>query len=119
MFFLLLFFLIVSTMITPAAIKVLLPKSETAEPIAVKESKIVLAVDSLHNYFIDGAPIPLAEIEPALKLKIEQPLLPDTLQNYTVELQADKSIEIQELVSLIDIGNRLDIHMFLSVEKEK
>ena len=36
MFFLLLFFLIISTMVTPMALKVLLPHSSTAEQVAVK-----------------------------------------------------------------------------------
>lgn len=43
MFFLLLFFLIISTMVTPMALKVLLPHSSTAEQVAVKKN-IMLVV---------------------------------------------------------------------------
>ena len=37
MFFLLLFFLIISTMVTPATIRVLLPKSKTTDDAVIKK----------------------------------------------------------------------------------
>ena len=52
MFFLLLFFLIISTMVTPMALKVLLPHSSTAEQVAVKKN-IMLVVTGDRQYYID------------------------------------------------------------------
>ena len=51
MFFLLLFFLIISTMVTPVALKVMLPHSSTAEKVITKKN-IMLAVTADRQYFI-------------------------------------------------------------------
>lgn len=65
MFFLLLFFLIISTMVTPVALKVMLPHSSTAEKVITKKN-IMLAVTADRQYFIDDRKVEFKEIEPAL-----------------------------------------------------
>ena len=65
MFFLLLFFLIISTMVTPAAIRVLLPNASASEQVVTKKN-IHLVVTSQLEYFINDRKISKEEIEPAL-----------------------------------------------------
>src|SRR5690349_2247086 len=66
MFFLLLFFIILSTMVTPNAIKVALPNSQ-AKPTIDNVKPIHLAVTKDHKYYINGREIQKASLEVDLK----------------------------------------------------
>lgn len=113
MFFLLLFFLIVSTMVTPAAIRVLLPNSSTAEQVMTRKN-ISLVITSDLRYFIEGKEIEKSEIEPVLeeimKLKADN-------EEINVLLQADRNLSLQDVVNVIDIGNKLKVKMVLFTQK--
>lgn len=113
MFFLLLFFLIVSTMVTPTAIRVLLPNSTTAEEVAVKKN-INLTVTSDLKYYVNNREVMFSDLEYQLKKEIGN--VQDT-KNINVLLQADKSLNLQDLINVIDIGNRLRIKMILFTKK--
>jgi biopolymer transport protein ExbD len=115
MFFLLLFFLIISTMVTPATISVLLPKSKTSDDTVIKKS-IMLTVTADKLYAIEGKPVPFEGIEDALSAINENKTEGEEI---IVKLQADKSLNLQDVVDLIDIGNKLHMKMVLFTEKEK
>lgn len=115
MFFLLLFFLIISTMVTPATINVLLPKSKTSDDSVIKKS-IMLVVTADGKYSIEGKELPFEQIQARLssfqdKKKENEEII--------VKLQADRSLNLQYVVDLIDIGNKLHMKMVLFTEKEK
>jgi len=114
MFFLLLFFLIISTMVTPAAIRVLLPKSTSSENVVTKKNVNLVITPEL-NYFVDDKPVSFEEIEPALATIIAS--RPD--EEVNVLLQADKSLNLQEVINVIDIGNKLKVKMILFTQKDK
>lgn len=113
MFFLLLFFLIISTMVTPAAIRVLLPNSSTSEKVVTKQN-INLVITSDLRYFINDQELLKDQIEPKLT---------EILQNkadneeINVLLQADRSLNLQDVVDMIDIGNKLKVKMILFTQK--
>lgn len=115
MFFLLLFFLIISTMVTPAAIKVALPNAQNSTEVVTKKS-IQLAITADHRYFLDDREIIFEEIEPALRA-----IVAEKAENEEVNilLQADKSLNLQDVVSVIDIGNTVKVKMVLFTQKEK
>ncbi|MDR1809896.1 MAG: biopolymer transporter ExbD [Prevotella sp.] len=114
MFFLLLFFLIISTMVTPAAIKVLLPKSSTSEKVVTKKNISVVITPDL-QYLVDDKPVSFNEIEPALAAIAAA--LPEG-EEVNILLQADKTLNLQDVVNVIDIGNRLKLKMILFTQKE-
>lgn len=114
MFFLLLFFLIISTMATPMAIKVMLPKSSTSEQIAAKRT-INMSISRDRHYYIEDNEVPFSEIEPTLS-HLAGPNTGE--EGYNVLLQVDRSIDVQTVVSVLDIGNRLDLKVTMIVEKE-
>lgn len=114
MFFLLLFFLIISTMITPAAIRVLLPNASASEQIATKKN-IHLVVTRNLEYFINDKPITKDEIESALVAQVQA--AKQTQEEINVLLQADKNLSLQDVVDVIDIGNKLQIKMVLFTQK--
>lgn len=109
MFFLLLFFLIVSTLANPNVIKVLLPKSKTAQEI--DKQQINLTVTAERKYFIGQKEILLSELEPKLKESITG------IQNPTVVLRFAKSLNIQDLVDVLEVGVRLNIKMVMATDK--
>lgn len=113
MFFLLLFFLIISTMVTPAAIKVLLPNSSTSEKVAVKKN-INLIITSDLEYYLNDKRVTFDSLKPELESLIGQRADNDDVN---VLLQADKSLTLQDLVNVIDIGNQLHIKMVLFTKK--
>ena len=115
MFFLLLFFLIISTMVTPATIRVMLPKSATSEEAMVKKN-INLSITADYRFFINNVEVVFDEVEPSLMQVVAEKA---ENEDPVVLLQADKSLNIQDLVNIIDIGNRLKIKMVLFTQKEK
>ncbi len=115
MFFLLLFFLIISTLVTPAAIKVALPNAQNSTEVVTKKS-IQLAITADHRYFLDDREILFEEIEPALRAIVAEK---DENEEVNVLLQADKSLNLQDVVSVIDIGNTVKVKMVLFTQKEK
>ena len=117
MFFLLLFFLIISTMVTPMALKVLLPHSSTAEQVAVKKN-IMLVVTGDRQYYIDDQNAGFGEIESRLSAILKNNTTPDgKAVEYVVLLQADKSLNVQDVIDLVDIGNKLHVKTLLFVDK--
>lgn len=115
MFFLLLFFLIVSTMVTPATIRVLLPKSKTSEDVAIKK-QISLTITADHRYYIDKKEVTFETIEPQLASILSKKT---KKEDVIILLHADKTLNLQDVVSVIDIGNKLRVKMVLFTQKDK
>ena len=113
MFFLLLFFLIISTMVTPSAIRVLLPNASSGSNIAVKKNVTIIITEDLH-YYIDNKEIAFNDIEPRLT---EILINKGENEEINIILQADKNINLQNAVNIIDIGNRLQVKVTLVTQK--
>ena len=70
MFFLLLFFLIVSTLANPNVIKLMLPSSKQSEQTSKKPISISVTKDL--RYYVEKKEVPFEELEPTLKSFIEK-----------------------------------------------
>ncbi len=111
MFFLLLFFLITSTMATPNVLKLLLPNAKSSTQ-SVKHPITISVTENL-QYALNNNPVSADELEPALaKIIAGQP-------DPTALLKVDKTVQVQNLVDLLDIGNRLKIKMVLATQSSK
>jgi biopolymer transport protein ExbD len=110
MFFLLLFFLIVSSLANPNVIKLLLPNSKSAQNL--NKQQITISVTKDKNYFIDNRQIKFNEIEPILKSRIS------SLQEPTVILRLESSLTVQDLVDVLEIGTRLQVKMVMATNKK-
>ena len=106
MFFLLLFFLITSTLATPNVLKLLLPNSKASTQ-SIKHP-ITISVTSDLEYAVNNTAVSAELLEETLKAIIKDQTDPTAL------LKVDKSVEVQHLVDLLDIGNRLKIKMVLA-----
>ncbi|HEY9125338.1 MAG TPA: biopolymer transporter ExbD [Bacteroidales bacterium] len=111
MFFLLLFFLIISTMVNPSVIKLLLPKASNSEQTVSKQT-INLAVTKDLKYYLNDEEVPFDKLE--IKLKI----LMNRAKETTVVLRADNTITLQPVVDIIDLGNKLKIKVILATRKD-
>jgi biopolymer transport protein ExbD len=116
MFFLLLFFLIISTMVTPAAIRVLLPNATTSEKVVTKKNINLIITQDL-RYYINDKEIQKADIEPILAGILEEEKKKNEDIEMNVLLQADKSLSLQDVVDVIDTGNKLHVKMVLFTQK--
>ncbi len=105
MFFLLLFFLILSTMVSPNAIKVNLPSSKPTKPIDNNKKPVHLDVTDKRHYFIEGTEVDFSNLESSLAAQINGN--PDP----TVVLQMDKDLSIQDAVDVMIVINKLKCKM--------
>jgi biopolymer transport protein ExbD len=110
MFFLLLFFLIIATLINPSVVKLTLPSSKKAEE--MNRQQITIDVTKDMKYYINGTdkPTPADQLEDVLRAKIAG------LTDPTVVLRLDKSLTIQDLVDALQIGSDLKIKMILATK---
>ena len=109
MFFLLLFFLIVSTLANPNVIKVLLPKSRSAQEI--DKQQINLTVTEDRKYYIDQKEVLLSELEQKLQEHVRG------IENPTVVLRFAKTLNMQDLVDVLEVGVRLNVKMVMATDK--
>ena len=96
MFFLLLFFLIISTLANPNVIKMTLPKSKTNEK--TNKQFISISVTEEKAFFIDKQPVNFEDLEKELLAKIGT----DTEQ--TVVVRIPFNLQVQDLVDVLQIG---------------
>lgn len=116
MFFLLLFFLIISTMVTPAAIRVLLPNATTSEKVVTKKNINLIITKDL-RYYINDKELAKEELEQALSVVLAKEKADNPNVEMNVLLQADKSLSLQDVVDVIDMGNKLQVKMILFTQK--
>lgn len=111
MFFLLLFFLIVSTLANTSVIKLDPPTSKLTP--TVNKSKVTLSVDAQHNFYVNNVPVPFDQLEPIL--------LQETKSKGTdnVILYMDKNLSVQDIADVLQIGAKLKIKFALSVNPSK
>ena len=108
MFFLLLFFLIASTVTNPNVVKLMLPKSSSGQ--SVSKKTINVSIDKDLQYTVDKKPTLVDQLQP-------------TLQSYkslatelTIVLYVDRTVAIQDVVQVMDIAQKLNIKMVLATE---
>ncbi|MCX6290727.1 MAG: biopolymer transporter ExbD [Bacteroidetes bacterium] len=106
MFFLLLFFLITSTLATPNVLKLLLPNAKSGSQ-SIKHP-LTISVTADLQYAVNNTPVAQDQLEATISSAIKDQTDPTAL------LKVDKTVQVQNLVDLLDIGNRLKIKMVLA-----
>lgn len=108
-FLLLLFFMITSTMVAPNALKLLLPQSNN-QTVAKAITTVSITADLKYYINDDGElkRVAFSEIEPHLKDMIK-----GNEETY-ISLHADKSVPIEQVVSIMNIAKRHNIKMILA-----
>ncbi|MRS01686.1 biopolymer transporter ExbD [bacterium] len=109
MFFLMLFFIITSTLLNPGMIKVTLPNSDNGQ--SVQRREINLTMTREHLYYVDNKLVAFNEIEPILGAELKKD------PGAFVMLRVDNTLEIQDLVDVLSVGNRLNVKMILATTR--
>ncbi len=98
-FLLLIFFMITSTLISPNAIKLLLPSSKSK---TMAKQNITVYINDQFNYYIDKQLVSEDELQNLLSTELT------TYTDGTVVLRSDKSVPVQYVVSVIDAVNGIN-----------
>ncbi len=112
LFFLLIFFLMIATLASPDAIRLLLPQSSTAKN--VPKNVIRLSVNAEKNYFVDGRAVSFDQLETTLA-----GLAASKNEQTSVVLRIDKANTVQDLVGVADVIARLNLPMVLATDKKR
>ena len=108
MFFLLLFFLIASTVTNPNVIKLVLPKSSTGQ--SVSKKTITVSVTKDLRYYVDKKEIPVDALQTTLAG------YKNLATELTIVLYVDKTVAIQDVVQVMDVAQKLNIKLVLATE---
>lgn len=94
-FLLLIFFMVTSTLISPNALKLLLPKSNNqtaANPITS------VSIDKSYNFYVETIPVPYSQLELRLQEKLAGK------EDPTISLHVDRSVPMEQVVKVMNIA---------------
>ena len=111
MFFLLLFFLIISTLANPNVIRMTLPKSKTNEK--TNKQLVTISVTEEKRYFVDKEEVGFDQLEPKLLAQIEPG------KDQTVVVRIPFNMQVQDLVDVLQIGVRNKLKFVIATSSQK
>lgn len=98
-FLLLIFFMITSTLISPNAIKLLLPSSSSR---TMSKQNVTIYINDQFDYYLDKRRIEANNLQQALSNELT------AYSDGTVVLRSDKSVPVQYVVNVIDAINAIN-----------
>ena len=98
-FLLLIFFMLTSTLVSPNAIKLLLPSSNSR---TMAKQTLTVYINELGQYFVDNDYTDPTLLQDNIFAHIKNEV------DATIVLRADKSVEVQHIVNVIDAVNGLN-----------
>ena len=96
-FLLLIFFMLTSTLVSPNALKLLLPNSQAK---TLEKQTISVSITDEIEYYIEDQKYPFEQLENQLKLRLANEKQP------AIVLHADKTVDIEFAVKIMDIAYR-------------
>jgi biopolymer transport protein ExbD len=109
MFFLLLFFLIISTLANPNVIDLVLPKAQSNN--TTDKAHVSLSVTKDKLYYIDKQQVAFEDIEGELSAKTAGS------GDNTVIVRVPRDLEVQDMVNLLEIGVKLKLKFVIATTK--
>ncbi|NIG57373.1 biopolymer transporter ExbD [Chitinophaga sp. Cy-1792] len=106
LFILLLFFLIVSTLANPNVIKLALPKATSNTK---SKQTVVVSINSNHEFFVGTNKIPFESLRQTLV-----PALSHETIDPTVVINAEKTVPIEDVVSVMEIARSIGAKVVLA-----
>jgi biopolymer transport protein ExbD len=111
MFFLLLFFLIISTLANPNVIKMTLPKSKNNEK--TNKQNITLSVTEEKKFYLDKQEVPFNELEATLLSKM------GNAKDQAVVVRIPFNLQVQDLVDVLQIGVKNNLRFVIATSSSK
>jgi biopolymer transport protein ExbD len=108
-FLLLIFFMLTSTLVSPNALKLLLPKSSGK---TLANQSVSVSIDQDKNFYFGQDQVTLDQLE----MRLSE--VATTEEEATVVLNAERSVPIEEVVKVMGMANKLKIKMILATDPE-
>jgi biopolymer transport protein ExbD len=108
MFFLLLFFLIISTLANPNVIKVPLPESSNNEK--TQKAHVTLTVTEEKKYFVDKQEVAFGDLETLLLEETAK------LKDNTVIVRIPFDLKVQDLVDILQVGIKNNLKVIIATK---
>ena len=109
MFFLLLFFLIISTLANPNVIDLALPKADSNK--TTDKAHVTISVNADKQYFIDKQQVPFEELEATLMARISGS------GDNVVIVRIPKDLQVQDMVDILQIGQKNKLKFSIATTK--
>jgi biopolymer transport protein ExbD len=111
MFFLLLFFLIVSTMANPQVMQLMLPRANSDETVIKKQVNLSVTADK--RYYIDKREVAFESLEAEIAEAIK------SMSDPTIVLRVDRALDIQSMVDVLELGMKLRVKIVLQTSTKE
>lgn len=98
-FLLLIFFILLSTMVSPNAIKLLLPSSNSR---TMAKQNYTIYINDRYQYFVEQTYVEASDLEPAILA------LTGSNPESTIVLRVDRTVPVQYLVRVMDAVNKVN-----------
>ncbi len=108
-FLLLIFFMLTSTLVSPNALKLLLPSSSAK---TLEKQTVSVSITADLNYFVGTEPIDINNLSNILQEKLANETEP------AIVLHVDKSVPIEYAVKVMDVANKMKIKLVLATKPE-
>ena len=99
-FLLLVFFMMTSTLISPNAVKLLLPESGSK---TMAKQNVTVYIDENYNFQVGNTPTDIDGLQPLIASGIEA-----GVNNACIVLRSDKTVPVQYIVNVIDAVNEIN-----------
>lgn len=109
-FLLLIFFMLTSTLVSPNALKLLLPSSESK---TLAKQTVSISINAQKEYFVNRTQVPFEELEYRLLQEVAGK------EDPSVILHVEKTLPIEEAVKVMDIASRNKLKMVLATQPKK
>ena len=112
-FLLLIFFMVVSTLVVPNAIKVNLPSSQSTAPRDMPMARVTITAEGTCYFALEGeAPFVVDETQLLEQLAAAHDVSPDMY----VALYADEEVPYREIIKVLNATAQLDIRLVLATK---
>jgi len=112
-FLLLIFFMLTSTLVTQNALDLVLPKSSSKNTETTTLSVSIEKKNTVINYYIETELVEFERLEEFLIMKL------DKTKDKGIVLNADKSVEIEHIVKVMQIAYNNEFKLVLATSQEE
>lgn len=109
-FLLLIFFMLTSSFVTPNALDLLLPQSSSS---SVSKQTVTVSITKDLKYYVGQKQVKFKNLQKKIAKKVSQK------KGKTVVLAADKTVPVNEIVKILNIGNEIEARVILATEPEE
>lgn len=106
-FLLLIFFMLTSTLVSPNALNLLLPSSNSQ---TLAPQTITVSINRERDYFVGDRKVPISQMRSVLSTQLSGQDKP------TIVLNTDKSVPIENVVEVMNIANDLQVQLILATK---